>query len=182
MKKILMLLFIITSVPKVAAQQEELAPWILNLDKEIENFNERTKIKKEVVDTVNNVKTKTVWYKKKKKISKIKILFYYLEAHPAEFTYYLKNETLLKYTISGVLPKTQKEKKEFYIFDDITYFKNKEKAFKQSKNKRLKDVNAFYASYVELLKLTYTIKEFEANESKKEYDRVYHLIGGLRIY
>lgn len=185
MKKIVLFLFITTSVCKIVAQQEELDSWVLNLEEEIKNYEKRAKVKTKNLDTLSPLKIKTVWYKKKKKISKIKILYYFLNKHPAEYTYYFKNDYLIKHTISGVLPKpTNSEKKNsrFYIFDDSIYFKNKEKVIKKIKRQVIKDENAFYASYVELLKLNYNVKKLDAIESKNEYERVYKLVGGLRIY
>lgn len=181
MKKIFVFIFFAILVFKTHAQQQESAHWVLSIDTEILDFEERTKIKLQTLDTLKNIVIKTVWYKKKKKISKIEILHYHLKKHPAILTYYLKDNKLIKHTISGVLPKSVEESK-LYIFDNIIYFDETKKVFKKSKMQRLIDVNAFHASYVELLKQSYTVKKFSGEESKKEYDRIYQIIEGLLIY
>lgn len=180
----MVLLFLISNI---VAQENKTENWIELIDYDTKKFDKRAKIKMKSQDSVNGVEVETIWYKKKRNIYKIKIIYSLQDNLKIESSYYFNNDLLIKNKTYGVVPiiyKGRKEKEDpcCVISKIVFYFKSKNEAIKKHKEFNLKYSNEYDLKLKEFQKVHFTFKKYNAVESEKEYIRISNLINGLRIY
>lgn len=185
MKKIILLVFLV--VLKINAQIPANENWLNLIEDKVKKYDKKTRLKMLSKDSINGIEIVTTWYKKKNDIHKIKNRLNVNYGYSIEYTYYFKNDLLIKNTTFSFVPLiTKKEKEEndpcCIISEETLYFKNKEQVIRKYKKINLKTIDEYAERLRKISKLHPSIEIYNSKESKEEYKRVNNIVKGLIIY
>lgn len=177
MKKVFLVIFISFWSVKNNAQTTSLDNWVKELDAQIELYDKKAREKKTVTENIKGIQVQTVWYRKKKKIKKIKKLYGYYK-HPLEVTYYFKKKQLVMQRKLGAaypVNSTLQQKDYFSIHDVSMYLKNKNTAQKKARIEKMLNHKEYYSAYTRMLKLPYIITKYSQEDAVQNYNTILEL-------